>query len=273
MRTKLARFTLAGATLSALLAVAAVALAADAPMMVANTGAKLTVKGPTAGKTVTTNSLATSLAVKNFKLTCTLAGTAPKAHAGHYHIELDHSLINMFCGPRAKISLLDVKPGTHTLTFVPAANDHAEDVHAERKVSFVYQPSKPLVYQPSKPLAATKPLRFAAKPSVRIVSPKPGATVHGSFDLVVAVNNFRLSCDEYGKANVAGYGHWHVNVDTTSKGMMGMATMMGMSCQRSFHVSLAGIKGPGKHTFYAILEDNTHAPTIGAQAGVALNVK
>jgi hypothetical protein len=266
MRSKLARFTLAGAALSAVLTVTAVALAADAPkMMTVDTGAKLTVHGPTAGTTVTGNSISTDLGVENFRLTCALAGTAPKAHAGHYHIELDHSLIDMFCGPKATISLLDVKPGKHTLAFVPAANDHAEDIHAEKKVSFVYKPSKPL--------AATRPLQFAGKPSVSIVSPKPGATVQGSFDLVVDVKNFRLSCDEYGKASVAGYGHWHVNLDTTSKGMMGMGTMMGMSCQRSFHVSLAGIKGPGKHTFYAILEDNTHAPTIGVKASVAVNVK
>jgi hypothetical protein len=45
-----------------------------------------------------------------------------------------------------------------------------------------------------------------------------------------------------------------------------------MSCARSFHVSLAGIK-PGQHKFIAILEDNTHAPTIGAQASVRLKVR
>jgi hypothetical protein len=54
--------------------------------------------------------------------------------------------------------------------------------------------------------------------------------------------------------------------------MMGMGTMLGMSCQRSFHVSLAGIK-PGKHTFFAILEDDQHAPTPGAQDSVTLNVR
>jgi hypothetical protein len=54
--------------------------------------------------------------------------------------------------------------------------------------------------------------------------------------------------------------------------MMGMGTMLGMSCARSFHVSLAGVK-PGQHRFIAILEDNTHAPTIGAQASVTVNVK
>ena len=263
MRSKLVRLTLAGAALSGALGVTALALADNAPMM-ANTGAKLTVLTPTPATTVTSNRVSTDVAIKRFKLNCALAGTAPKAHLGHYHIELDHSLINMFCGSRTSISMLDVAPGKHTLAFIPAANDHAEDVHAEKKVSFVYKPGAPL--------AAAKPLHFAGKPSISIVSPKPGATVHGSFDLVVDVKNFRLSCDLYGKANVAGYGHWHINLDTTSKGMMGMGTMMGMSCQRSFHVSLSGIKGSGPHKFFAILEDNTHAPTIGAQASVSVNV-
>ena len=54
--------------------------------------------------------------------------------------------------------------------------------------------------------------------------------------------------------------------------MMGMGTMLGMSCQRTFHVSLAGIK-PGQHKFFAILEDDQHAPTPGAMASVSLNVR
>jgi hypothetical protein len=87
----------------------------------------------------------------------------------------------------------------------------------------------------------------------------------------VAPSNFEFSCALYGKKNVAGYGHWHANVDSTSKGMMGMGTMLGMSCARSFQVSLAGIK-PGPHRFFAILEDNQHAPTPKVQDSVNLNV-
>jgi hypothetical protein len=48
--------------------------------------------------------------------------------------------------------------------------------------------------------------------------------------------------------------------------------MLGMSCAKKFHVSLAGIK-PGKHRFFAILENNLHAPTIGAQAVVRVTVR
>jgi hypothetical protein len=160
--------------------------------------------------------------------------------------------------------MLDVVPGKHTVEFIPAANDHADDMKAMRQISFTYKPAHPL--------PAAKPLSFPGKPSISIVSPKAGTTVHGGFDLVVAAKNFRLSCALYGKAQVKGYGHWHANVDTTTQGMMGMGTMLGMSCGRSFHVSLAGIK-PGRHKFIAILEDNKHAPSIGAQASVTLDVK
>jgi hypothetical protein len=253
------------AALAAVGAVYGVAVALGAPpMMTANTGAKLTVLAPKNGTTLTANTLNTLVSITHFKVDCRYAGSANRKGVGHYHIELDQSLINMFCGPRGQVSMLDVAPGKHTLQFIPAANDHADDMKALKQISFSYKPSQPL--------PPAKPLSFAGKPQVAIVSPKPGSTVHGGFDLVVAVKNFRLSCALYGKANVKGYGHWHANVDTNTMGMMGMGTMLGMSCSRSFHVSLAGIK-PGQHTFIATLEDNTHAPTIGAQASVAVNVK
>jgi hypothetical protein len=244
-------------------AVYGAAVALGQPPMTANTGAKLTVLAPKTGTTLTGNTLRTRVSITHFKVDCRYAGTANRKGIGHYHIELDKSLINMFCGPHGSISMRDVKPGKHTVQFIPAANDHADDMKAMKQISFTYKPSAPL--------PAAKPLSFPGKPSVKIVSPKPGATVHGGFNLVVAVKNFRLSCALYGKPSLKGWGHWHANVDTTSKGMMGMGTMLGMSCGRSFHVSLAGIK-PGSHRFIAILEDNTHAPTIGAQASVRLKV-
>ena len=242
----------------------AVALGAAPPMMTANTGAHLKVLSPTTGTTLTGNTLSTLVRITHFNVDCRYAGTANRKGIGHYHIELDKSLINMFCTPRGQVSMLDVKPGRHTVQFIPAADDHADDMKAMKQIS--------VTYKPSHPLPAAKPLTFPGKPSVRIVSPKPGSTVHGGFNFVVAVKNFRLSCALYGKARVKGYGHWHANVDSTSKGMMGMGTMLGMSCARSFHVSLVGIKA-GRHTFFAILEDNKHVPSIGAQASVAVNVR
>jgi len=249
---------------AALIGLTTVALAVAAPSrMTVDTGARVRVLAPAPQATIRGNTVSTAVSITNFRLNCALAGTANRSGVGHYHIELDHALVNMFCGKRVPISMLNFAPGKHTLIFVPAANDHAEDKKAEKKVSFVYKPSHAL------PRAT--PLNLG-KPSVRIVSPRNGATVRGGFDLTVAVRNFRLSCALYGKARVRGYGHWHANVDTTTKGMMGMGTMLGMSCAKTFHVSLAGIK-PGKHRFFAILEDNLHAPSIGAQATVNVTVR
>jgi hypothetical protein len=246
------------------LTIAGLAAAAPPPMMTVHTGAKVKVLRPTPSAVVTGNNVQTAVSITHYKLDCALAGTANRKGIGHYHIELDGALVNMFCAKQTAISMLDVAPGKHTLMFIPAANDHADDMKAAKKVS--------ILYKPSQPLASAKPLHFPGKPSVTILSPKDGATVRGGFDLTVDVRNFHLSCALYGKAPVTGYGHWHANVDTTKLGMMGMGTMLGMSCGKTFHVSIAGIK-PGTHRFYAILEDNIHAPTIGAQTSVSLKVR
>jgi hypothetical protein len=232
-------------------------------MMSAETGAQVSVRAPSTGAVVTGNSVPTDVDISHFRVDCRFAGTPNKMGVGHYHIELDGSLINMFCKPRAAVSMLDVKPGKHVLSFIPAENEHEDDMKATQKTSFVYKPSRPL---------AVPKAESHGKPSIRIVAPKPGSTVHTGFDLTVAPKNFEFSCALYGKPNIAGYGHWHANVDSTSKGMMGMGTMLGMSCQRTFHVSLAGIS-PGPHTFFAILEDDQHAPTPKAQDSVRLNVR
>lgn len=260
-------------TVAAVAVTASVALAADKPgsgnsssgaMMTMDTGAKLTVLAPKNGAVIRGNVVNTKITVSDFRLAAGLAGTPDRAGVGHYHIELDGSLIDMYGTRTATISLQNVAPGRHTLTFLPATNGHMEDMKAERKVTFTYQPTAPL-----QTIGART---FSGKPDVGIVEPKPGATVSGSFEMKVAAKNFVLSKALYGKANVPGYGHWHVNVDSTSKGMMGMGTMMGMSGTPTFHVSLAGVK-PGKHRFWAILVDNTHAPTIRVMKSVTVTVK
>jgi hypothetical protein len=228
----------------------------------ADTGAAIDLQAPARGALVSGNAVRTKLAVSNFDVDCRLAGTPNRSGVGHYHIELDGSLVNMYCRSDAAISLQNVEPGEHELEFLPATNDHTDDFGAEKKVAFTYKPARKLPEITGEE---------KGKPSIRIVSPSPGSTVRGSFDLKVAPSNFEFSCALYGKKNVAGYGHWHANVDSTSKGMMGMATMLGMSCAPSFHVSLAGIE-PGPHRFFAILEDNQHAPTPKAQDSVKLNV-
>jgi hypothetical protein len=229
-----------------------------------DTGATLSVRAPQAGTVVKGDTVDAQVQLDSFKVDCRFAGTANREGIGHYHVELDGKLINMYCGDSAEVSLRNVPPGEHELEVVPAANDHTDDLDELKKVGFTYEPTQ-----------APKPLEAVANPGtpgIKVVAPKPGATVSREFDLVVKPTNFRFSCDLYGKDNLAGWGHWHANVDATDKGMMGMGTMLGMSCSKRFRVSLAGIE-PGKHTFFAILEDNQHAPTPKAQDSVELDVE
>jgi hypothetical protein len=240
----------------------------------------LTLLSPRDGDVVTTSTVAVVPEIKNWKLRCDLAGTKNVAGAGHYHLELDGALVNMYCGPAA-LSLQNVKPGEHTITVVAAKNDHSEVETAKAQAKFTYQPATPL---------PTIGGINAGKPSVSILWPKAGQTVSGSsFPLVFDVKNFRLSCDLLGKPKVANSGHWHVDVDkaetampmkpgTSQQQMMmmmmeAMATMLNMGCNNTFEVPLAGI-GPGKHNFYVVLVDNLHEPLMPAvSASVSVNVK
>jgi hypothetical protein len=206
---------------------------------------------PTDGQAVTQDTVAVIPEFTNWKQNCNLAGLAVTPGTGHYHVYLDGALVNMFCGP-AEISMQNVKPGAHTISVVPAENDHAEVDTAKASVKIDYEPTAALPWITSGPLG---------KSSLHIISPKNGATVRGGFPLVVTANNFLLSCDLYGKPKVANAGHWHVNVDTMKGPMMGMATMLGMSCSNYMNISTAGIS-KGKHTFYAFLVDTLHEPLM-----------
>lgn len=240
----------------------------------------VTILSPKDGDVVATNTVAVVPEIKNWKLRCDLAGTKNVAGAGHYHLELDGGLVNMYCGPAA-LSLQNVKPGEHTITVLAAKNDHSEIEAGKAQVKFTYQPATPL---------PTVGGINVGKPSVSILSPKAGTTVSGaSFPLVFDVKNFRLSCDLLGKPKVANSGHWHVDVDKAETAMPmkpgasqqqmmmmmmeAMATMLNMGCNNAFEVPLAGI-GPGKHNLYVVLVDNLHEPLMpGVSASVSVNVK
>ena len=217
----------------------------------ANLHWKLAVSGVAPGTTVTDNAVTLNVAPDGFTLSCAEAGKPNQSTTGHYHVELDHALVNMYCSPSAAISLQNVDPGKHSLIVLPATNTHDELTNAEVSVDFTYQPTNPLP-----PIAA---VANPGTPTIKIVSPAAGSTVSGDFTVKVEVSNFNLSEALLGKADLAGYGHWHLNVDSTTQGMMGMATMLGMSGTDTFQASTEGLS-PGKHTFFALLVDNQHAP-------------
>jgi hypothetical protein len=243
----------------------------------------VTIATPTDGQTVTDNTVAVVPQFQNWNQRCDLAGTRNVPGTGHYHLEIDGALVDMFCGP-AVVSFQNLQPGTHTISVIPAKNDHSEIDAAKSQVK--------ITYQPAHALPAVGGIS-AGKPSVSILWPRNGATVSGnSFPLVMDVRNYRLSCDLMGHPKVANTGHWHVDVDRSEvasmmemKGkqmtqqqmmmamMEAMATMLNMGCNNVFDVPLAGIS-KGKHTFYAVLVDNLHEPLEPAvTSSVTVTVK
>ena len=227
---------------------------------------KVSVQSPPDGSKITSDKVTLRLAATGFQERCDLAGTPNQPGTGHYHILLDKALVDMHCGNKATVSLEGVKPGLHTLTVVPAQNDHAEVEHNASSVKIEYAPTSP------KPVAKAVPP--AEAPWIKILSPRPGQTVSGSFDVKIAVKNFNLTCAEMGKPDVARHGHWHLNFDTMTGPMMGMMTMAAMSCEQSLHASTAGLKPGSSHKLIALLADNVHAPLMPAVAdSVEVKVK
>jgi len=207
---------------------------------------------PADGIKVTENQLSVGVNVTGYTDSCDWAGRPPRQSFGHYHLLLDKALVNMYCTLNATVSLQNVKPGMHKLTVLPALNDHAEVEENGQTINFDYEPTSPL--------AELTDLPSSGPPSIKILSPKPGTTVSGTFDVTVLITNFKPDCDLYGKPDLAGYGHWHLNYDTASGAMMGMGGMQGMSCTTTLHASTVGLKTGETHTLIALLVDNGHAP-------------
>ena len=207
---------------------------------------------PSDGVKVTANEMPVTVTATGYADSCDWAGKPPQQGFGHYHLLLDKALVNMYCTPNATVSMQNVKPGMHKLTVVPALNDHSEVDENGQTIVFDYEPAAPLPQLTDQ--------TFPAAPSIKILSPKAGDTVSGPFDVTVQINNFKPSCDLFAKPDLAGYGHWHLNLDTISGPMNGMGTMAGMSCTTTIHTSTVGLTAGQTHSLIAILVDNGHAP-------------
>ncbi len=224
------------------IAVGLVALPSVAAMMAPPSVA---IVSPAMGTTIAGATIPVTVSVNNFKIECSRAGqTRSPSGGGHIHAMLDGMnmahLTTMACADHFAISTQGLRPGKHVLTVVLANDAHAMN-SLPVSTSFTYAPSRanPL------PDAMT-----SGKPTVEILSPKNGASVGRTFDILLAVHNFDLSCGLEGKSDVSGWGHIHVMVqqqgETTASPMTPMVAMMktpaGMAMGRSFmnktHVSM-----------------------------------
>ena len=213
---------------------------------------KVTIQSPADGTKITDNTVQVHVAISGFQPTCA-SGFAPVQGKGHYHLLIDKSLVDMFCTSDATLSMQNLQPGTHTITAEPSLTNHMD---VEMNAS-----SAKIDYEPSHPLPALTAASFPGAPSIKIVSPAKDAQLSGSFNITVQVSNYNVSCALEGKPDVAGYGHWHVNLETLNSGMMGMETMARMSCQNVLQMSTQGFP-TGHHLLIVYLTDDQHAPLM-----------
>lgn len=233
--------------------------AADQPMMEMPPFAadmKIDLSSDAAGGVLTENELDITVEPVGYEFRCDLAGKPVEEGTGHYHVLLDQSLVNMVCDANYSISMQNVAPGEHTVAVVPALNNHGEVM--DNMAAFTFD------YQPSDPLPDVVDVEDPGTPTITIVSPAPGETVSGDFEIVVEVENLNLSCDLFGRPGLFGYGHLHVHLDGMDGPMNGMGSIQGMGCSTTFPASTAGLESGSTHTFLAVLADNGHAPFPGA---------
>lgn len=216
----------------------------------------LTVLEPTPNEVVYGPGLALKVVAHGYKLDDYYAGSPALDCIGHYHEIIDGKIGDFFQGlidmtplndpTRDTISMVGLEPGMHVLTLVPAENDHTVIWSKAVSIPFYY-------YGPYLP----EPDGDIGIPSIMITSPASGTTVTGkSFTMTVSVQNYVLCQDCFGKALVAGEGHWHVFEDNVDMG--GMRQMSGTN---TMTVPLLNYS-PGWHTFYAVLTYNNHMPLV-----------
>lgn len=207
---------------------------------------RVEIVSPEDGTEITSNEVDLEVSFDGFEPACELAGTEPVRGKGHYHILIDGSLVNAFCTTTPSVSMQNLDPGEHTITVVPAVNDHRVVEANADEITIDFQPAD----EPERIEDAS----FDADPSISILSPSDGATIDGPTTVEVEIENFNANCDLFGRPSVAGHGHWHLHVDEPM-----LSSLAGMSCEDSFTFNPAGLDA-GSHTLFAVIADNGHAP-------------
>jgi hypothetical protein len=184
-----------------------------------------------------------------------LAGKENRANTGHWHLYLDDSLIDMVTDTEYDLSLVNLETGEHTLRAVPALNDHTELTDSAQVDEATFD------WDPDVPPAEVRGTNFDGEPELEILTPDDGEVVarDSRFNITIDVENFRLNRDLFGKPDLEGYGHWHLNLEG-SDGELGGMISMGTS--ETISVPTHGLD-PGVHTFVVTLTGNSHAPIQG----------
>ncbi len=228
----------------------------------------LKIVSPAAGASVTTDDIAVQVEVTDFTLDCQAIGAPPVAGHGLIHALLDGTTIaaltGLYCEDTFTISGEGVTPGKHTLTVVLSENNHADLMDTAQQVTFDFQPANP------KPLPEAND---TGVPVLTLVSPTDGATVDSVFSVEVSATNFTPDAGLEGKANVPGYGHYHVVVTdpapasspegTATADPAGIPGLIAMPGENTFDIDLTGW-GPGEHHIMIAAAQDDHTGYEGA---------
>lgn len=206
---------------------------------------------PNDGATIDTNDILVSLDIRNFTLDAASSGAPDQDGVGQVLVFVDGDTVAQLTNIYATSSFIvpgdGLAAGEHTLAIVLASNTHVPMMETAQMVTIDYQPVQPL------PLPVD---HYTGEPSVTLVSPADGATVPPQFEVQVQQEHFFPTTGLEGKANVAGYGHYHVWVDTDEmpSSLAGMVLMPGTN---AFALDLS-VWGPGEHRIRIEAAQNDH---------------
>jgi plastocyanin len=211
----------------------------------------LDVVTPTDGAKITTNDIDVQLKVSDLKLDPAAFGRPDQAGVGEVLAFVDGATIaqltNFYSTDAFTIAGEGLTPGKHTLTFVLASSTHVPMMDTAKQITIDFAPPAPA------PLPAEN---YTGAPSVTLNSPQDGATVPPSFPVKLTPEYFTPDAGLEGKTNVAGFGHYHVWVDSkaTHDSLAGLVLMPG---ENEFTLDL-GAWGPGEHKVRIEPAQNDH---------------
>lgn len=84
------------------------------------------VSGLTQGDVVSGEEMTLSVEPVGYEFSPEQVGSVPLDGSGHYHVHLDGALAGVYVTRDAIVTIGHLAPGPHTLTVVPAENDHTE---------------------------------------------------------------------------------------------------------------------------------------------------
>jgi len=153
--------------------------------------AGLHVSGITSGDVITTTQLVLAVEPVGYELSAISVGGEPVAGSGHYHVHVDGALNGVYADPEAIVDLRHLASGPHTLTVLPAANDHTEVPEGAAMFDFEYEPGSPDTVRVALREWSLEPSELTLPPGTyTFIAPNEGSVEHS---LMITGAGFRAA--------------------------------------------------------------------------------